>query len=296
MEPEQDLQESRARYFGRCAAMMYRALQEHPGDPRAPVESLDLTAAEPGHEGLFDQALSNGLAAIVATHWPGEEARPNGHVYFARDLLKVIAGRAAEDGSPGVHLIEDPAPVEPLPPGPAGTIFDVPRIVPEPVITRVDVALLTEAIDLSGNARHGRGNGGLQRCHIEALLALDDHPALGTLTEEITDQDGTRAREESRLSVAQAQSLLELIGGDEAGRRAEAAVNPNGYDPKTNPEGIEARDCPVCGFETFFGLGYDIWGWVAYGQCAVCSYQRSQRMADEEGARRQIEHLLNEDD
>lgn len=300
MEPDQEVQAARARYFGRCAAMMFRAIQNL--DPLAPVESVDLTAETvPGHEGIFDQALSNGLAAIVAAQWPGHEKKNNGRVHYARDLLAVITDNLTETGAPGVYEIPDPdsAPAsetgEPAPAGPVGSIFDVHVPQAAALTTRIDVGLLTEAIDLSATARHGRGNGGLQRRHIEALLALDDHPSLGTLEEENAEQQRHAVREEDRRSADQAQSLLELIGADEAGRRSRSTENPNAYDPKHNPDGDDFDTCPVCGHGNFCVQGLDLWGWVSYGQCVVCSYRRSPQMADEEGAGRQIADLMDRD-
>ncbi|MEU7428795.1 hypothetical protein [Streptomyces sp. NPDC040750] len=47
--------------------------------------------------------------------------------------------------------------------------------------TRIDVRTLQNGIEASQAARHGRGAGALQHCHIEALLALDGHPSLGVM-------------------------------------------------------------------------------------------------------------------
>ncbi|MFC5748452.1 hypothetical protein [Actinomadura rugatobispora] len=53
-----------------------------------------------GAEGVFDQALTNGLAAVVAHTWPSKEADRKGRVLSADSLLTVIEnhGTAAEDG------------------------------------------------------------------------------------------------------------------------------------------------------------------------------------------------------
>ena len=39
---------------------------------------------------MYDQALTNGLAAIVAHEWPGEEANAKGRMHAANTLLDVI--------------------------------------------------------------------------------------------------------------------------------------------------------------------------------------------------------------
>ncbi|WP_327299202.1 MULTISPECIES: hypothetical protein [unclassified Streptomyces] len=73
--------------------MMLNALrQESDADPYSAVISVDLSAeTETGHEGIYDQALSNALAVIVAAEWPGEEANRKGRVHSAKGLLEVIA-------------------------------------------------------------------------------------------------------------------------------------------------------------------------------------------------------------
>ncbi|MFF3518751.1 hypothetical protein [Streptomyces sp. NPDC002573] len=99
----------RAEYFGQCAMMMLNALrQENDADPFSEVSSVDLSAeTEPGHEGIYDQALSNALAAIVAAEWPGQEAKGEGRVHSARRLLKVIAEKIPPDPAMGLCVIPD---------------------------------------------------------------------------------------------------------------------------------------------------------------------------------------------
>lgn len=52
-----------------------------------------------GAEALFNQALSNGLAAIVAHHWPARERKRNGRVKSAADLLAIINREAPRRGN-----------------------------------------------------------------------------------------------------------------------------------------------------------------------------------------------------
>jgi hypothetical protein len=62
---------------------------------------------QPGAEGLFDQALNNGLAAIVAKRWPGEEVSGKGpRVKFASELLDVIERHARRGGTVELEDIE----------------------------------------------------------------------------------------------------------------------------------------------------------------------------------------------
>ncbi|MEV7318446.1 hypothetical protein AB0N56_36705 [Streptomyces microflavus] len=111
--------DSRAKYFGQCAVMMLNALrQESDADPFSEVTSIDLSAETvPGHEGIYDQALSNALAAIVAAEWPGEEVNRRGRVHFARDLLKVIAEKIRSDPATGLCVVPRSRCRRPLPMG-----------------------------------------------------------------------------------------------------------------------------------------------------------------------------------
>ncbi|MFF7975809.1 hypothetical protein [Streptomyces sp. NPDC007905] len=281
----------RAEYFGQCAVMMLDALrQENDGDPFSEVTSVDLsTETEPGHEGIYDQALSNALAAIVAAEWPGKEANGRGRVHFARDLLKVIAEKIPPDPATGLCVIPDrDADVR--------SRWEKENRAPEGFWdTRIDVALLTDALNVSGLARHGSGTGRLQHRHVHALLALDHHPALRTLLEAQSDRDDEQAQDEDARSADQARALLELIGDEEAKRRAESAENPNEYDPRHNPDGHDFEECPVCGYETFCVLGLDMWGRVGFGQCVVCSYRRSPQVADQEGFGEHLTWLMGND-
>ncbi|BCM65706.1 hypothetical protein EASAB2608_01040 [Streptomyces sp. EAS-AB2608] len=281
----------RAEYFGRCAVMMLNALrQESDADPFSEVTSVDLSAeTEPGHEGIYDQALSNALAAIVAAEWPGKEANGEGRVHFARRLLNVIAEEIRPDPATGLCVIPDRD---------AGvrSRWEKENGAPEGFWdTRIDVALLTDALNVSGLARHGSGTGRLQHRHVHALLALDHHPALRTLLAAQSNRDEERAEGEDARSADQARSLLELIGDEEAKRRAKSAENPNAYDPRYNPDGHDFEECPVCGYETFCVQGLDMWGRVGFGQCVVCSYRRSPRVADQEGFGEHLTWLMGND-
>jgi hypothetical protein len=281
----------RAGYFGRCAVMMLNALrQEDDADPFSELTSVDLSVeTEPGHEGIYDQALSNALAAIVAAEWPGKEANSKGRVHFARDLLQLIAEKIPPDPVTGLCVIPDCD-------TDGRSRWEKENGAPEGFWdTRIDVGLLTDALDVSGRARHGSGTGRLQHRHVQALLALDRHPALRTLLMTRSDRDDERAQDEDARSADQARALLDLIGDEEAKRRAESAENPNEYHPKHNPDGHDFEKCPICRYETFCVQGLDTWGRVGFGQCVVCSYRRSPRVADQEGFGEHLAWLVGDD-
>ena len=66
--------------------------------------ALDYDRATDGAEGVFDQALTNGLAAIVAHEWPGEEIGRGGRMLAASGLLDAIGRRDLADGA--AHLAD----------------------------------------------------------------------------------------------------------------------------------------------------------------------------------------------
>ncbi|MER5556188.1 hypothetical protein ABT001_31730 [Streptomyces sp. NPDC002793] len=235
------MQTNRAYQYARCSAVLA-------ADPEVP-----------GHEATYDQALSNGLAAIVAQQWPGQELSSEGHVKSARQLLKVITKQA--DAQPdGTYLIAWPDRHEN----------------PEKICVNTEV--LCDGINETQAARHGRGSGNLQRHHIDALLALDGHPALGRMTEVHSDGQWIKAEVEDRYEQERAETYLAFIGDDEAAARAERAPGlTEPYHPKHNPdrEGTELEECRVCGY-TSFRLGFPAdFPDTGIGACLVCSYARS---------------------
>jgi hypothetical protein len=96
-------------------------------------------------EGPYDAALTNGLLAIVATDFPGDEVDAKGRTRPATALLDLLEA----NGNP---------------------------------LAYVDVLLLREAlVQLTQPARHGRADDEFAVIlppHVGALLALDAHPSL----------------------------------------------------------------------------------------------------------------------
>ncbi|MBC3844624.1 hypothetical protein GXW82_43950 [Streptacidiphilus sp. 4-A2] len=233
-----------------------------------------------GGEAIFDQGLSNGLAAIVAHEWPGEEANAKGRVLSASGLLSVIEKHVTADSN-SVLVIPDPDAGSRAQHTDTDSIFQ--RMGLPDLDTRIDVRALLDGLAASQPVRHGSGTGGLRRRHVDALLALDDHTSLRAVGEQHAERIWETSLEEDRHSAARAVALLALIGDDEAERLAKAVDNPNAYHPKHNPDGHDLDTCPVCGYETFCVQGHDTWGRVGVGQCLVCHYIRDSVTADSEG-------------
>ncbi|MEU9190313.1 hypothetical protein AB0D14_38500 [Streptomyces sp. NPDC048484] len=294
------MRDQRAKEFARCAVVLAAELHEagNDGAPAADPENPFAVAAPTGddlfapsmagREGIFDQALSNGLAAIVAFEWSGEESH-KGRVLPASALLKVIEGHVhAEDG---IVLIPDKHPLPEIPQADPDSLFQPRRLSTH---TRVDVRTLQNGIEASQTARHGRGAGGLQRRHIEALLALDEHESLGVMGEQQQDRIQETAQREDSASQERAAEYLERIGEEEAARRAEHVVNPNAYHPKHNPDGHDLDACPVCGHDTFCVEGMaPTFGRVGYGQCLVCTYTRTPDAAEDEAFAEHLAWVMN---
>jgi hypothetical protein len=124
----------------------------------------DLEAA--GAEALFDHALSNGLTAIVSAEWPGDELRKDGKIKSAVDLLAVVEAKPPQV-TPGVFRLPY------ADPNGNGEIL-------------VAAGVLRGAVTMTQPIRHARPSQGtrLLAAHVEALVALDEHPALRHLADE----------------------------------------------------------------------------------------------------------------
>lgn len=265
---------------------------------------LDTELQDPHAAAIFDFSLTNGLAAIVAGQWPDElyEKKNPARVKSARCLLHVVQKKASEEGSgveethPGVFIIwdrdeEGEAWHPPQTTGPG--IFDLgddeATRVYQPLGTVVDVNTLLDALDRVQPVRHASSDGGhlLTREDIHALIELDHHRSLGQINEERREAHWHRDQTEDRNAQARAVRYVNLIGEDEAARRAQAASeHPDAMDP--DDRGVE--ECPACGYEALritsideFGLGFGA------GSCLVCAYVRSQGIADDEAR----DHLIS---
>lgn len=238
------MQEKRAEEYGRCATV------------------LDVDFQVPGAAAIFDQALTNGLAAIVAHTWPGEETekRRNGdhRLRAASQLLKVIT-EECDEAQEGIRLVPDSA--------------DEPKIA-------VDVAALSDALEQTQRVRHARGVGEIEKRHVAALLELDGHSCLRQVSEEQRESDWVKHQIQDRYERLRAQDYLELIGEEEADRRIALAADHRPTHADDLIDGVDVTDCPVCGRETLAVTGIDDFG-AGYGPgtCLVCSYVRSPAAA-----------------
>lgn len=222
--------------------------------------SLDGPALPPGAEGVFEQALANGLAAIVARDWP--ELLPSGaRPPSSRRLLRSIEKRGERCGEGLVRIG-----------GESDTLEDG---------AVVNVALLLEALDPIGGVRHGRGGRDLVTAElVAALKALDDHPALHVVADESLEHFWEHAHEFDGNEYDRARSYWRALPAEERRRRSEEL--PSSLQP-TEPGDFHPGVCPCCGSETLMVDGIDDFGFgLVYGTCAACSFVRSDDIVHEE--------------
>ena len=251
-----DAQQRRRRHYAQCTAELIRG-------------------PDGGHAALFDQAISNALAAIVAAEQPERLLRKDGEVHAAQQLLDVVTdiGQAEPDGA--VSLVPEPVDSE--------GVVHIDRFLgtTRPTGVRVDVPRLRDAINSTGGTRHGSGGTPLNDDVINALRVLDDHPALCVLDDYLQDGSEQRAVDEDEAERRRAAEYWAALPENELARRraADLAQTRPSADPH---EQLDLHDCPVCGCRELivervtdaFGLGY------GPGVCLVCSYRRSELLAE----------------
>jgi hypothetical protein len=257
----------RADEYGRCT----RALQDD--------------RERPGNEAIFDQALTNGLAAIVARRWPGEEMDRN-RVKSAKALLDVIAEHA-DEAEEGVVELPD------LDPPPAGSPFG-----DDPAPTVVKVALLRAAIDVTQRPRHARlaPREPLGDDHVEALAALNADDSLRVSFGEFDlDEFEERVALHDAAEIGRARAYLNVLGVSEEWERREAANFADEFAEVEDHELISPVECPVCGLQALVPSGYDSYGReIAWGTCVACSYTKSFEVADLEGRDEALDDAIND--
>ena len=127
----------------------------------------------------------------------------------------------------------------------------------------IDIAVLREGLQLSQPFRHGRADDEgfhLRPQHVDAVVALDQHPSLSFLDE---------AKRGRTLS-----DLVRIAFED----RANDALP---FAPKDRLEVPGLEDCEECWRPTFLPSGWDEFGGtMTAGRCVACGYERSAEVAD----------------
>ena len=237
-----------------------------------------------GAAAIFDQALTNGLAAIVASRWPDKLLRRDAKVKSAAQLLDVLE----ENGLPGddgeVRLPHD---------GPDELWVEV-RFADDPVpnFTEVRVPILRDAISRTQAVRHASPEDrstGVERAHIEALELLDHDPALFALSDELIDRAEQSVDQEDAIEIGRAEAYWNAIGSEERERRGHENYSDRyGYYHPKHGE-VRVDECPVCWLTAVVADQFDSYvDEIGVGVCVACSYRRSQSVADNQGMMRAI--------
>jgi hypothetical protein len=257
----EETQWQRAREYGECTAALI-------ANPEAA-----------GAEALFNQALSNGLAAIVSHHWPGEDRRGNGRVKSAADLLSLINRKVRRRGN--MRVLEG-------------------RLRGYRWRTAIATNVLAEGVRQTDPVRHGSNEGSrLEKRHIDELVKLDSHPSLQSLTNEVHDEHWRQEVSADRDARWRALVYIRRLSPEEWARRQEPAFVEQHlpFDPKERYSSFGADLCPVCGLETLIVQEIDPFGvGVGAGTCVACGYTRTAFMAEDEAMYEKIQWELGKGD
>lgn len=223
-------------------------------------------SSSPG-EGTFDTALTNGLLAIASVSIPGHKsANLTGFMPAASKVLDDLVAEFGETSG----VVEVPTGEEERDLNQFGMMVGLGH----ELKVRVNVGQLREALKRTQPTRHGSGpDEQLTDADVEALVALDDHPALRCLGDRRNDLAWTRGDVDEDLEMSRALGFMRLLDEADVQARVEAAER---YAPHYD-DGRELQDCPVCGHQTLVPTGTDGFGYGhTAGTCVVCSYRRSE--------------------
>jgi hypothetical protein len=232
-----------------------------------------------GTSGIFDAALTNGLAAIVATRWLGQEADARGRMKSASALIDVIEAQSGVQAN-GVYELPDLDP-----PRPGGDVFG-PPLGPSPTV--IDPTVLREAIRRTQVIRHARAEPArpLEEEHVNALVALNADSALRVSLErgEDVDEYEERVLLADAFERARARAYLDLLSVDEMERRTSVDYEEEYLEIEDEDRNNTPHECPVCGVIALIERELDSYvGEYPAGTCVACSYVKSFDIADFEG-------------
>lgn len=176
-------------------------------------------------DGAFDAAAANALAAIVAYSASGREfENPGGRVKSPTALLKIVRGKSK---------------------------------IKTNALDSSELRILEKGINKAKSIRHGGADEEwdvLGQQHVDALLSLDNHPALGVL-DLVEDMDF-------------AQVAVKLYGLEAEDRM------PSRPDERSAMP--EPSMCDECGRMTLISDGFDVFGVnEGEGVCIACGAERT---------------------
>lgn len=228
----------------------------------------------------FEEAVSNGLAAIVCHEWPGSERGRRG-IKSPAQLLEVVRTHSR-------HL--------------GGDRYEVPaRDGLGPTV--IDVGTLRRGISATQAVRHARPAPDEEEvvtdAAVEALAALDAHPALSWLSYVQADKLDQVAERTDWDARSYASTYWDRLSEDERERRTtrDYVEDQLPADPKERYSTPDPEPCDVCGNDTFIPDGWDVFGGTnGGGVCLACSYVKSEEIAYQDAIMEKMEYEMGKDD
>ena len=191
------------------------------------LNALALSDDRVPRDGAFDAAAANALATIVAYKASGREYTSGG------------------------GWVESPT-----------ALLEIVRLEPEIKTDAIDdseLRTLMEGIEMAKSIRHGRADEEwdvLDKSHVDALISLDQHPALQVLG--IVD------------GLDFTQAVVELY------RQETEERMPHLFDPTARSMVPEPSECDQCGRMTLITEEFDVFGFgPGEGICIACGEERT---------------------
>lgn len=156
--------------------------------------------------------------------------------------------------------------------------------------------VLLEGVQRLDMERHGSARReGLKDEDLHNLYSLNDVDELDALADGPMDVDYVRAMGLNEVEFVRASRYWEMISDDLDEEEIDARVAAAG--PSIAPgDAVEwnLQDCPMCGYQALVGRYADHVDHIGAGVCWLCSYERSETVAWDEGIRAKI--TLHDDD
>jgi hypothetical protein len=230
----------------------------------------------PGAASLFDTALTNGMLAVVAAEWPGEELQGRATLSASKLIDLVISKTGTSDW---FIALDDGLPL--------------PKSTPRRIT--VDLGLLRQTLTQTQPVRHGRPGGTevVGQAVVLALRHLDEHYALGVLHEENINQAEVTAAGVRAFETLRVARYIDLVGDEELERRAQQAKDALPCDPKERSVHLGLGDCPMCGYVSLVVEAELRYG-TQLGTCVACSFVHTEEISDDEEFSRMLEYHAGE--
>lgn len=162
----------------------------------------------------------------------------------------------------------------------------------------VDVPAFREALQVTQAIRHARATGDdqtapLSETHVNALEALDHHPALFTITDELIERSQAGIAGRDAAERARAGAYYQALDIEERERRQTIDyTEQHAWETKDDRSVVEV--CPVCETRALVAPETDtVIEEIGIGFCFVCSYQRTAEVAHEAAYQLDIERQIH---